>query len=113
MMSKSATRRPDARQAAIEADGEFRMKHLEIADAWRQPIAGNGLHGRNGQHALQSQIANTAQTDVCVEGSRIIGYAALAVGAVNHGEAPERLRKGLARYPEETTRPSGSNASDT
>ena len=52
-----------------------------------------------GQHALQNQLANAAQTYVCVEGSRIIGYATLAVGAVSHGEAPERLRKGLARFP--------------
>ena len=51
------------------------------------------------QHALQSQLANAAQTYVCVEGSRIIGYATLAVGVVSHGEAPERLRKGLARFP--------------
>lgn len=51
------------------------------------------------QHALQSQLANAAQTYVCSGGNRVIGYATLAVGAVSHGEAPERLRKGLARFP--------------
>ncbi len=50
-------------------------------------------------HALQSQLANAAQTYVCAEGNAISGYATLAAGAVNYGEAPERLRKGLARHP--------------
>ena len=50
-------------------------------------------------HALQNQSANAAQTYVCVDGSVVAGYASLAVGSADASDAPERLRKGLARTP--------------
>ncbi len=33
------------------------------------------------------------------QGSQVIGYYSLAVGAVDHGDATARVRKGLARHP--------------
>lgn len=45
-------------------------------------------------HALPSQRAHISQTYVAV-----VGYHTLAVGDVSHGDAPERLAKGLPRYP--------------
>jgi len=52
-------------------------------------------------HALQNQRAHAARTFVvCPERERrVIGYYSLAVGAVDHAAAPERVRKGLARHP--------------
>lgn len=51
------------------------------------------------KHALQNQGANAAQTYVGVAGEVVVGYYSLAVGQVEYIEAPERLRKGLARHP--------------
>lgn len=52
------------------------------------------------RHALVNQKAGSAQTYVvCREGQRVVGYYSLAVGAVEHGDAPERVGKGLARHP--------------
>ncbi|MGE0652169.1 MAG: GNAT family N-acetyltransferase, partial [Alphaproteobacteria bacterium] len=50
--------------------------------------------------ALVNQKAGTAQTYVaCSQGGRVLGYYSLAVGAVEHASAPERVGKGLARHP--------------
>ena len=47
--------------------------------------------------AFQSQ---SAKTYVTVTGSGdIAGYYTLAYGSVEHGDAPERTRKGLAKHP--------------
>jgi GNAT superfamily N-acetyltransferase len=51
------------------------------------------------RYALQSQASNASQSYVAIDGERIIGYYTLAVGQVAFGDAPERLRKGLARHP--------------
>lgn len=52
------------------------------------------------KYALQNQSANAAQTYVgLVVDNRVVGYYSLAVGQVEYSEAPERLRKGLARHP--------------
>lgn len=50
-------------------------------------------------HALQSQRAGISQTYVAATESRIAGYHTLVVGHVEHDEAPERLAKGVPRYP--------------
>ncbi|MFM8746845.1 MAG: GNAT family N-acetyltransferase [Aestuariivirga sp.] len=51
------------------------------------------------RYALISQKAGSAQTYVVCRGDRrIAGYYSLAVGAVEHAEAPQRVRKGLARH---------------
>lgn len=51
------------------------------------------------RYAWQNQQANTARTFVvCVE-NRVVGFYSLAVGAVEHIDAPQRVKKGLARHP--------------
>jgi GNAT superfamily N-acetyltransferase len=49
--------------------------------------------------ALVNQQAGAAQTYVAVSGESVVGYYSLAVGEVACGDAPDRLRKGLARHP--------------
>jgi GNAT superfamily N-acetyltransferase len=51
------------------------------------------------RHALQNQLSNASQTYVAAEERRVIGYHTLVVGEVEYDRAPERLKKGLARYP--------------
>lgn len=51
------------------------------------------------KYALQNQSANAAQTYVGLVNEQVVGYYSLAVGQVEFAEAPERLRKGLARHP--------------
>ena len=50
------------------------------------------------RHALQSQLAEAAQTYLAVDGLRVVGFYSLAVGEVPYDGAPERLVKGLARH---------------
>ncbi len=50
--------------------------------------------------ALVNQKAGTAQTYVACRGARrVLGYYSLAVGAVEHANAPARVGKGPARHP--------------
>ena len=50
--------------------------------------------------ALGNQKAGSARTYVvCADGTRVVGYYSLAVGAVEHAEAPDRVGRGLARHP--------------
>ena len=51
------------------------------------------------KHALQNQGAGAAQTYVGMVGEVVVGYYSLAVGQIEYNDAPERLRKGLARHP--------------
>ena len=51
------------------------------------------------QFALQNQQAEASQTYVALSGSDVAGYYTLVVGEIAYDEAPERLRKGLARHP--------------
>lgn len=51
------------------------------------------------RYALVSQKANSAQTYVCCLSSKVVGFYSLAVGSVDSGEAPARVRKSLARHP--------------
>jgi GNAT superfamily N-acetyltransferase len=51
------------------------------------------------KHALQNQGAGAAQTYVGLVDGLVVGYYSLAAGQVEYGDAPERLRKGLARHP--------------
>lgn len=50
-------------------------------------------------HALSGQRAGISQTYVVEHRSVIVGYHTLVVGEVRHEEAPDRLAKGLPRYP--------------
>jgi GNAT superfamily N-acetyltransferase len=51
------------------------------------------------RQAWASQQSHTAQTYVLALESGVVGYYSLAAGAVSHEEAPDRVRKGLARHP--------------
>ena len=49
--------------------------------------------------ALQNQQAGASQTYVALSDELILGYYTLVVGPVEYDDAPQRLTKGLARYP--------------
>jgi GNAT superfamily N-acetyltransferase len=49
--------------------------------------------------ALINQQANASQTYVGLADSTVIGFYTLVVSEVSYHDAPERLRKGLARHP--------------
>ncbi len=50
------------------------------------------------RHALVNQKAGSAQSYVVCRGEqRVAGYYSLPVGAVDHADAPGRVRKRLAR----------------
>jgi GNAT superfamily N-acetyltransferase len=49
--------------------------------------------------ALVSQRADGTQTYVACRDGGVVAYYSLAVGGVEHDDAPERLGKGLARHP--------------
>lgn len=51
------------------------------------------------QHALQAQGSGSAKTYVVSRDFRVLGYFSLTVGQVNTHEAPERVRRGMGRYP--------------
>jgi GNAT superfamily N-acetyltransferase len=51
------------------------------------------------RYALQNQQSGSAQTYVACRDNCVIGYYSLTVGAVAHEDAPERIIKGLAKYP--------------
>jgi GNAT superfamily N-acetyltransferase len=51
------------------------------------------------RNAWQSQQSNASQTYVAVGDGQVIGYHTLVVGELVHAQAPERLKKGLARHP--------------
>lgn len=50
-------------------------------------------------HALAGQRSGISQTYVATTGDRIAGFHTLVVGQVTYEDAPERLAKGLPRYP--------------
>lgn len=49
--------------------------------------------------ALTNQNAQTATTFTAVHGETVLGFYSLAAGSVLHEDAPDRIRKGLARHP--------------
>ncbi len=49
--------------------------------------------------ALAKQQANASQTYIGFADNDAIGFYTLVVGEVSYDDAPERLRKGLARHP--------------
>lgn len=50
--------------------------------------------------ALSNQTSGSTQTYVVCRGDdRVVGYYSLSVGAVDHENAPDRVRKGLATHP--------------
>jgi GNAT superfamily N-acetyltransferase len=51
------------------------------------------------RQAWNNQQAHSAQTYVLAKDLRVLGYYSLAAGSVSHDEAPDRVKKGLARHP--------------
>lgn len=51
------------------------------------------------RHALQAQSSGSARTWVVADVDRVCGYFSLTVGQADTLEAPERVRKGMGRYP--------------
>lgn len=49
--------------------------------------------------ALQSQLAESAQTYVALADGDVVGYYTLTYGDVAYDDAPQRLRKRVARHP--------------
>lgn len=49
--------------------------------------------------AFPNQQANASQTYVGLADTAVIGFYTLVVGEVTYEDAPERLKKGLARHP--------------
>jgi GNAT superfamily N-acetyltransferase len=49
--------------------------------------------------AFTSQQANASQTYVGLADDQVLGYYTLVVAEISPSEAPERVRKGLARHP--------------
>lgn len=49
--------------------------------------------------AFTNQQANASQTYVGLADDAVIGFYTLVVGEVTYDDAPERLKKGLARHP--------------
>lgn len=59
------------------------------------PLLNNWLK----RFAWQNQQANAARTFVISVKNRVVGFYSLAVGSVEHMDAPDRIKKGLARHP--------------
>lgn len=51
------------------------------------------------RYALGNQQANASQIYLGLRGPTVLGFYTLVVGEVAHAHAPERVAKGLARYP--------------
>lgn len=51
------------------------------------------------RHARQAQASGSARTFVVAENDRVAGYFSLTVGQVEPLTAPERVRKGMGKYP--------------
>jgi GNAT superfamily N-acetyltransferase len=51
------------------------------------------------KYAFQNQQAGASQTYLGFAEDELIGYYTLAFGAIEHGAAPERVGKGLAKHP--------------
>ncbi len=49
--------------------------------------------------ALQAQLSGSSQTYLAVANEAVVGYYTLVFGDVGFDDAPERLRKGMARHP--------------
>lgn len=73
---------------------KLRRDHaVDVFDCGREEL-NRFLH----QHALQNQRSGGAQTYVGLVDQTVVGYYALAVGSVEQEEAPERVKKGLAKH---------------
>lgn len=71
-----------------------RVHELEFFDCGREAL--NRFLIR---YALQNQLAGASQTYLALNGTEVVGNYTLVVGQVDYNDAPERLKKGLAKHP--------------
>jgi GNAT superfamily N-acetyltransferase len=51
------------------------------------------------RHALQAQQMNSSQTYVGLNDKTVVGFYTIVAGEARHADAPERVVKGMPRYP--------------
>ncbi len=51
------------------------------------------------QFALINQQAESSQTYVACQAKQVVAYYSLTVGSILHPDVPERIKKGLPKYP--------------
>jgi GNAT superfamily N-acetyltransferase len=51
------------------------------------------------RHALQAQQMNSSQTYVGLSNMTVVGFYTIVAGETRHADAPERIVKGMPRYP--------------
>lgn len=78
-------------RAGFSAPEKLSSKHDVIGFRCGEPTLDDGLRRR----ALQNEETGASRTYVLCEGQRVVGYYALAVGAVAHIEAPGRVRRNM------------------
>ena len=80
--------------------GRLRIEPLAASHALEDFDCGNaGLNRFLSRHALNNQRAHGSRTYVALRGEQVVGFHTLVVGSVTPAEAPERLSRGMARYP--------------
>jgi GNAT superfamily N-acetyltransferase len=80
----------------------FRVEKLKIGHSIETFDCGReALNRFLVRYALQNQTAGASQTYVAIadEEKHVAAYYTLVVGQVDYADAPERLKKGLARHP--------------
>jgi GNAT superfamily N-acetyltransferase len=83
-----------------DRSSKLRIEKLAKAHAVESfDCAAEPLNAYLRRFALTNQNAGAAQTYVAVTGEHIVGYYSLSTAQVEYAEAPEPLRKGLARHP--------------
>lgn len=80
--------------AALRIEKLQRSHAIDGFDCGREPL--NRFLAR---YAFQNQQSGGSQTYLALTGDQVVGYYTLVVGQVEYDDAPERLKKGLARRP--------------
>jgi len=79
---------------ALRIEKLARIHPVEAFDCGSEPL--NRFLVR---YALPNQMAGASQTYVALAQDLVVGYHTLVFGAVGHEDVPDRIRKGLGRYP--------------
>ena len=80
--------------SALRIEKLARHHHVDDFDCGTEPL--NLFLKR---YAFSNQLANASQSYVGLSDSTVVGFHTLVVGEISCGEAPDRMRKGLARHP--------------
>ena len=77
----------------------YRIEPLQASHAVEAFACGNeALNRFLIRFAFANQRALTSRTYVALAGDAVVGFHSLVVGEVSQEQAPERIRKGLARH---------------